>query len=218
MLLSMVLSQARNGELKQLSSKDKTDEVVIDFINMAMIALYSRFVLKTQEAVIALRSTKTIYNLDGSDADVTVAGATIEGGTVMVITEAYEENGVSIGVNDSSNVYSIFTPSYNQVQVPMVEDNSYISIIYKTNPVVVSFTDDGSGNAVDTNVDLPIQLLEPLLHYIGYRAHGSVDGSISTENNTHLQRFRASCNDIEKLGTLMQEDMNGLTVRDKGYV
>ena len=54
MLLTTILSQARSAELKPLSEKDKTDEVVIGYLNLALVALYSRFFIKTQEALIVL--------------------------------------------------------------------------------------------------------------------------------------------------------------------
>ena len=61
MKLSTIISQARSGELKSLSSKDKTDEVIVNYINLALIALYSRFTLRTEEAIVALADGKTLY-------------------------------------------------------------------------------------------------------------------------------------------------------------
>ena len=45
----------------------------------------------------------------------------------------------------------------------------------------------------NATLPVPLQLTEALLHYIGYRAHGAMNGSIEAETNTHYQRFEASC-------------------------
>ena len=40
MRLKMIIANARNRELKNLSPKDKTDEVIVSYINIAMMELY----------------------------------------------------------------------------------------------------------------------------------------------------------------------------------
>ena len=73
----------------------------------------------------------------------------------------------------------------------------YISVIYKPAPTWLVYIDETS---LTQKIPIPPQLIEPLLHYIGYRAHGSMDGNIKAENNTHYMRFVASCDRIEQLG------------------
>jgi len=219
MKLSLILSQARGGELKSLSQKDKTDEVIIDYINLALIALYTRFQLKTEEAIIALQTNppKTIYTLSSSDNRVTVGGQPMTDDDVMAIMYAYNETGRYCPINDEKDQYSISTVSYNQVQIPLIEENTYVSIIYRKNPTLITFVDSGSGKAADANVEIPIQLLEPMLHYIGYRAHGSIDGSLTTENNSHYMRFEAACRRANELGVLTADDVSSLSVQQKGF-
>lgn len=220
MKLSLILSQARGGELKSLSQKDKTDEVIIDYINLALIALYTRFQLKTEEAIIALQTNppKTIYTLNSTDSSVTVSGQPMNDDELMSIIAAYNEDGSEITINDGNDTMSIFTVGYNQIQVPLIADNAYISIIYRKNPTLITFVDGGGGAATDTNVDVPMQLLEPMLHYIGYRAHGSLDGSLTTENNSHYMRFEASCKKALELGSITADDTVSKSVIEKGFV
>ena len=59
---------------------------------------------------------------------------------------------------------------------------------------------------LDDELDIPEQYIEPLLHYMGYRAHGSMDGNIQTESNTHYMRFEASCNKLKELGVGIAPD------------
>jgi len=204
MKLSTIIELAREGELKSLSPKDKTDEVVIGYINLAIVALYSRFLLETKEAIITLQDGVGLYRLDGTDANVTVNGAAVPDDDVIRILAAYNEAG-EVGINDVEDVYGIFTPTYDVVQVPSAVTGNYMSIIYKANPAWIDYT-TGDDTAL-INVRLPKALLEPLLHYVGYRAHGSVDGNVQAENNTHLMRFEASCNRVEKLGLVPVEGL-----------
>ena len=214
MKLSFILEQARSGELAGLSTVDKTDEKVVSYINLALIALYNRFQLATEEAIITLRPDipKNVYTLNSTDADVRVAGQPMTDDEFMSIIAAYEDNGAEIPVNDDANPYSIFTVSYNQVQVPLLVDNGYISIVYRKNPKLVTST------VGTTDVPLPMQFLEPLLHYVGYRAHGAVDGNVNAENNTHYTRYITSCNTLESTGVLTADDTISAPIRTKGYV
>ena len=216
MKLSTILRKARSGELKSLSTKDKTDVVVIDFINTGLTALYSKFQLKTEEAIVTLSSGKTLYKLDGTDSDVNVSGLPIEADTVLQIIEASDEVR-TIGINDDDDEMGIFTPSYDSIQVPVATNGTYISLIYKTNPVLVEFIDVGDGTAEEAEIPLPAALEIQLLHYVGYRAHGSVNGEIGAENNTHLMRFESSCKEAARLG-IVPTDTYSRDVTRKGFV
>lgn len=220
MKLSFVLEEARSGELSSLSTKDKTDRKIVTYINLALIALYGRFQLATEEAIIRLRPDipKTIYTMSSTDADVSVGPRAMADDEFMSIVSAFDEDGSEITVNDTNDPKSVLTVSYNQVQVPLLAESGYISLIYRKNPTLVVFTDDGNGNALDTDVQLPLQLLEALLHYVGYRAHGALDGNINTEQNTHYMRFEQACKRAEELGVLTADDTMSKSVQLKGFV
>ncbi len=215
MNLSTIIRQARNGELKSLSTKDKTDEVIVDYINLAMIALYGRFQLEIGEALITLyvgNAVKTIYSLDGiTDTDY----VDVSDGAVMTILTAYDEAG-EIPINDDSNPLGIFTIGINSIQVPLAVNSETISLIYKIEPTEIVYVDD-NGSATEAVVNIPKVLLEPMLHYIGYRAHGSVDGNVQAENNTHLMRFESSCKRVDALGLVPTNQYNR-NVNVKGFM
>ena len=104
----------------------------------------------------------------------------------------------------------ILMVAYDKVQIPFPQVDDVISIIYGSEPNVM--IDEG------TLVPIPATLLEALLHYIGYRAHGSLDGNIQSENNTHYMRFEASCNRAKTLGVVTIDDMLSTTTQFKGFV
>ncbi|MHB8098070.1 MAG: phage adaptor protein [Sulfuricurvum sp.] len=197
MTATEVISLARVGELLQLSPTIKEDATVLGFINLGLLEIYKRFTIKTGEALITLRSPKTIYLLDGTDPDVSITEP------YFYLISAYEEgedrndyttDDKLVPINSEDDIYSINTISYDRVQIPLVTDGSIISLIYAVKPTKVTLGDLGN------ELPLPDQFVEALLNYIGYRAHGSMDGNIQTESNTHYMRFEASCNKIKELG------------------
>jgi len=219
MKLSFIVDQARNGGLRSLSTKDKTDEVITGYINLALIAVYSRFQLRTEEAIITLQTdpARTVYTLDSTDTAVKVNGLPMPDNDIMSIIDAFDEDGNHVAVNDEKDPYSVYTISYNQLQVPLLNDNTYLSIIYRKNPDLVIFTQTAEVTD-EKDVDIPLQLLEPMLHYIGYRAHGAVDGAINAENNTHYMRFEKSCDRAKELGIMTADDVVCASVESKGFV
>ena len=216
MRLENIINTARNGELKSLSAKDKTNDVVIDYINTAVVALYNRFVLKTTVGKLTPITGKYFYSLNRLGADVNGGGIVIdytkrEFNRVISITDNL---GNLYTVNDSSNSRGIEMPSYDSIIVPaeVPYNFEYYNVVVATVPTEIPLDAD-----VDYNVDVPRFLLEAMMHYIGYRAHGSVDGNIDGENNTHLMRFVASCNAIEALG-LVPTDNASRSVTTKGFI
>lgn len=214
MKLSTILAQAKSGELSNIAAKDD-EEKIVQYINLGLIALYSKFPLKIDEAIIELQAGKTMYKLDGTEGTlVNVNGLPIVADTVMKIVAAYDEVS-EIPLNNESDETSIHTPTYDSIQVPLTADNSYISILFRAMPDDVEYevVDDV---LVDKEVALPKQMLEALLHYIGYRAHGAMNGSVDKENNTHLQRFEASCKKLETFG-LIPTDSLEMNNHDRGF-
>ena len=185
MLVSDVITDAKYGELRNLAVKDD-DIAVISFINSAMIALYDRFKLKTKEQVIAMQDNVVEYDLN-DDA--------------MTVLAVYDENGDEFSINDETNLFGVFLPSYGTIQVANPNAGANLGVVYLASPV--RLTD------VSEVVRIPPQLLEPMLHYIGYRAHGSVDGSIQAENNTHLMRYEAKCKSVEASGSIRKDVVPG---------
>lgn len=214
MKLSTIINQAASGELQNIKTKDDNSKIV-QHVNLALIALYNRFLLKTEEAIVTLTDGKTLYTLDGTDPDVTVKGQPVPIDNVANVISVFDESG-EVPVNDETVEYSVYTPVYDQVQVPTAETGNYLSIIYRANPTLIEY-EEGVTDVTSVDVRLPMVLLEPMLHYIGYRAHGAIDGNINAEHNTHLMRFKQSCNDIEAAG-LLPTDSLSMENRRKGFI
>jgi hypothetical protein len=219
MTANEVIALARAGELRQLSTAIKDDTTtLIGFINLGMLELYKRFVLRTDEAIITLVDGKVVYSLDGTDTDVEMGD-----GDFMYLISAYGESDKIddytfddkiLPINEEDNIFSINTISYNKIQIPLITEGAFISIIYASKPTKVT-----SAN-LDTELDIPDQFVKPLLHYLGYEAHGSMDGNVQDENNAHYLRFEASCNKLRELGIgIAPDDISmGSRIRIRGFI
>lgn len=226
MTVREIITLAQSGELLQISPTIRdNDNTVVAFINLGLIEIYKRFILRTEEAILTLKDGKTVYKLDGTDTTtVLVNGVEIPcvvmgPSKYMYMVAAYgpglnegdyTSNDIVLPINEEDNPLSINTVSYSEVQVPLITETSQISIIYATLPNKVDTTVVGWDSL---EVDIPDQFTETLLHYIGYRGQGAMDANIQAESNTHYMRFEASCNKLRELGVGITPDDISMNTR-----
>ena len=191
MILQDVVDLARYSEAASTAIKDNIPAIIL-FLNAGMLELHKKFAIKTNEHVITLVEGTTLYNLPDD---------------FLYAIEAYGEAEVGhtgpapeIPINDEDEPTSIFFPNHKQVQIPLVDDGAFISIIYGAKPT--RYTEDDLGD----ELDLPEALIEPLLHYIGYKAHLGIKSGAQDVNNAHYARFQASCDNALDLGVAQPID------------
>lgn len=211
MKLSDVIRISRNTVLKQFSKNDKTDEVIVDYINLTLLDLYSKFTLDTAEAIINLVATKTEYSLDGTDLDVSMPDSR----EILQIEEAYDEKG-RIHINDDVLDSSIYTIAYDKVQVPVTADGARISIIYKPTPEEVVFVDSGNGVATESEIRLPKALLDVVVKGVGYFAFEALEGT-GELGNAALLKYERACSLAEERGVVPRAG-SARNIKDGGFV
>lgn len=204
MTIQEVIDLAKNSELRNLNAG--TDDAILGYVNLALIELYKRFALKVEEEVIALQDEQEIYTMPSD---------------FMWLVAAYgevpEDNKTDLvnilPINEEDNPLSINMVSWNQVQIPLSVAGSYVSVIYRAKPSYLSNTD------LNTEIQLPVQMLEPLLSYIGYKAHASIDASLQEENNSYYQRFEIQCERIQSEGMFTSDDLSmSDRLKSRGFV
>jgi hypothetical protein len=201
-----VIAQARSGELSNLSEEAFSDTTIINYINLAVIELYKRFTITTHEAIVTMKSGKTRYMMNSKDSSVDMGRKRL-----LYILSAYDQSGEEIVINTvNDGGISVMTPSYNTVQIPVPVDGERIGVSFVAEPELCSHIDD--------EVEVPLTMLEALLHYIGYRAHGAVNGNVEAENNTHYQRFEASCKRITTSGLTNCDTYIAPSITAKGFI
>lgn len=204
MTVKQVIDLAKASELTGLPAASK-DETVLGFINLGVLELYKRFTLSVEEWIIALEDGQSYYTAPED---------------FMWIIAAYGEVGMDsvqevnvLPVNEEDNPLSINTVGWNKVQVPLSVTGAYVSIIYAATPEVYSVTD------MDKTVNIPPQMIEALLAYIGWRANSTIDTGIQTEDTVWYNRFESSCSRLEVKGLINANDVvmtNRLNMR--GFV
>lgn len=192
MTVGQIIDLAKNGELNGLNVSTKP-EVLVGFINLGVLELHKRFQLKVEEYIINLEDTVDIYTMP-SDFMWMIAAY----GEVPI--DSVESVNI-LPINEEDNPLSINTVGWNKVQVPVSVGGAYISIIYVASPTMYSVNDLG------VEVDLPAQMIEALLSYIGYRANSAIDTGVQTEDSVYYQRFEASCEKLRQYSMFNSDDM-----------
>ena len=204
MTIRQVIDLAKSSELTGLPVASK-DETVLGFINLGVLELYKRFTLKVEEWLVALEDDKSYYTAPED---------------FMWIIAAYGEVGSDsieqvniLPVNEEDNPLSINTVGWNKIQVPLSVTGAYISVIYAATPKHYGAAD------ISNTIDIPPQMMEALLAYIGWRANSTIDTGVQTEDSVWYRRFEDSCSRVEIKGFTNANDMimtNRLSLR--GFV
>lgn len=215
MTIQSVIDLAVSGELKSIGVKTET-ETIIGFINLGLIELYKRFPVKTVRYELTLIPGQKDYKLP-KDCMWIVSAYEVTEDDVLLL----DGNTITIPVNEEDNVYSLFSYSWDTIKIP----SKFYSTEILGKPVTKLFIEYVATPKMYTEADtsetipIPAQMLEALLHYIGYRGHGSVNGNIQAENNTHYDRFELSCKRIEQKGMYTNSDLNmDSRLYTRGYV
>ena len=216
MKLNFILSQLKNSELSTLSPNFFTDEKLISMLNSALIDLYTIFKIKTKEAVITLdtKNIKTVYSFDGTDKDVKTEGKPIKAGSFMSFIGSHNDNGTVSLFNDENDPYSLFTVDWNKVEIALLDNRKYVSIIYKVNPTMFSVSDI----AKDVNIDIPLFFVEPITLYIGWKVYNAINAKQNMDNNTYYMRYKVAIDNIINRGLLVPDENYRLDVEEKGYI
>ena len=229
MTVQDIIDDAKYGELQQLAVINKlsnadplivkeAEQHILSYINLGLVELYKRFDLRSEEVIITLSTDQTVYELDPTNVYHAVNNPTgylnTMFGDVINISAAYNELGDEYPLNDELNPLSVMTPTYNTIQVTNPVQGEQLYIIYNSAPDRIQWTEDLSA----VNIPLSASMTEALLHYVGYRGHGSIDGSIQAENNTHYNRFDKSCAKLHALGLITADRYIGGTLQEKGFV
>ena len=204
MTVRQVIELAKASELSGLGIVSK-DDVILGFLNMGVLELYKRFTLKVEEYLITLEDNVSIYKMPDDFMWLVAAYGEVDVRSPMLVNV--------LPVNEEDNPLSINTVSWNKVQVPVSSYGSYISLIYVASPTMYSILD------LEETIDLPAQMLEPLLSYIGYRANASIDTGVQTEDSAWYIRFENSCTRVRTEGMMNNNDMftNG-RIDTRGFV
>ncbi len=207
--ISYVIALAKKAELKQLGIAED-DDAILGYLNLGVLEIHKRLPLIQSKAVITIAAGKLSYSLDGTDTDVVID---LTRNDLLMVNEIYDTEYENLPINDKQDASSVRMAEYNVIEFPAdtLEVASTLTVAYRAAPKAA--TDAATGT-----VPLPPQFLEALLHYIGYRAHGSLKGDTKFENNAHYIRFEKSMKTIESRGLFSEEELSSAKFDDRGFV
>lgn len=192
MTVGQVIDLAKNGELNNLKVAEKP-EVIVGYINLGVLEMYKRFQLKVEEYIVTLVDNVDTYLLPADCMWLIAAYGEVDIRSTDTVNQ--------LPINEEDNPLSINTIGWNKIQVPVSVTGAYLSLIYVASSPSYSIDD------MAVEIELPAQMIEALLAYVGYRANSAIDTGVQTEDSVYYQRFEASCDKLRGYGMYNSDDM-----------
>ena len=200
MNIQQCLDRLANGELVNTTFvcddqiSDTKVPFIISLINEALLRLYSRFILKEDYALIELNELRTTYYLDSSHAyDLSVekipksSKVCLENydkyifaskdrpftNNVIKILRVCDSSGNELPLNNSSNPLSVFTPTYNSIQIANLDIDGALAVTYQAKHPEVTIDN------LEMNLELPESFYGAFFAYIANLAYSSLQTELA---------------------------------------
>jgi hypothetical protein len=194
-------------------------------INLGLKEIYKRFFLLSQEIFIELHEEISTYMLhskysvqSGTEPTLYIIDTVTEPflDNVLKIEEVYDEDGLKLPLNDTSDITSVYTPSYRTIQVPSPNNNITYAVQYRATHPRIVYTPAMDPSTID--IALPNSLHEALLYYVASRIYASLGGDSGVEGNDYYQKFLNSCAMVNELGLEVQAEPGDWRFDNFGWV
>lgn len=211
MRLETLFQNLSHGELSNLTIggegsgniPEKYHARLVTHVNNGLSALYSRFPLLEKEVMIDAVDYITIYHLDSkfaltneeSDEPIRYIIDTPEHpftDDVIKVLNVFDECGIPVSLNNPNDIDSIFTPSFNCLQIPRpAEGNTYFVIYQARHPVI-------SADNLTQLIKLPVPLQEALQVFVAHKIFSAMNGQEHILRSHELEaRYEQICMKVE---------------------
>lgn len=189
----------------QRSLNDEYREEIIEYINAGLLELFNKYQLKVDAFFLELQEGKSRYELT-SEHDMTNwheparemyiwkdSVGSFKDDLVKVLL-IRDNCGVEIPLNDPNNLFSIYTPEFNVLEVPVHFPRQVITVDYQAkHPIVSEDTDE---------IRLPDSLYDVLAYYVAMQACSNMNSESSVANaNKYAQLYTNAIQNFDTLGT-----------------
>lgn len=228
MNLSDLCKRLANGRLSNLALVETVSNVriiketerskVIDAINEALIRLYTRYILKEKDVVIALRDHIITYRLNSlySESLYPTVGVEIPYildlpgdvfcDDVIKILEVYDHDGCLLPLNDTGNSCSVFSPQYDTIQVPEPETGKLINVVYQAKHKVLTVADPLE------EIILPDTLYGALEAYVAYLIFADINtDDAKIRSDKQLLLYERICSEVVMTDAVSTTTINSNT-------
>jgi len=198
----------KNTELKQIVIGED-DQQVLDLLNLALIEVYGKFNILTEEQVIEIVPGQTRYRLQDNSQRV-----------LQVYYRNTKENPltgcdqfIEVPINDINCDESVFTPQPYVLHIPNPDDGRIYSVIQTVLPPYVT-----SANINTLDFIIPPQFIDPIMFYAAYRGYKSMNGDEQTEIGSHWRAYMSACDEAYRKGMVNYSMLTNIKLTDRGYV
>jgi len=135
--------------------------------------------------------------------------------TLLQIDKVVDENGDKLFLRENTEETSLFTPSFNKLQVPN-PGTTVIGVTYRANHTKLP---TANITPEDVELEIPESLLEPLLYYIASRAYMGTPPTDGVDRSAqYFGRYQASILRIKENGLIEADETENQRIGINGWV
>ena len=134
---------------------------------------------------------------------------------IINIDAVFNELGVELPLNDLSNAASVFTPSLTELQVPFVQAENMLSLIYKAAPDIIS---PAILEPASVEVPIPYHFLDAVTAYIAWKLYTPMSTGETNTGNIYRANYLAAVKLIDDTGALIKEVHTNQRFHTKGWI
>lgn len=243
MKLNEVFEHLQYGELSNLGLVDKATGIIpqtsypkiLSSVNLGVMELHKRFVLKKGILRINLLPGRTMYPLlkkhqignkapVGTDQYIQNDGVVFDDDLIK-LEKVFTEKGVALGLNDSTARYSVSTPQDNVLYVSsLLRDTvkpvpSVLTLEYRKGVKPIKVCEWDGEELCNTVVDIPHTHLMALLYFVASRLHNPIGFSEATthEGNNYWAKFEGECLSLDFHNLRVDEVVQNDRARRNGW-
>jgi len=205
MVVYKLMDYLRYGELADLAISDTEQQINLDkmftFINRGLKKINSELALIESEALFSV--TTGVFSYKISDP------------LVLRIRSAYDQDGKELNLNIEGDNRSVIVTSHDTVSFTGHRDNTNnlvtaISIVYLKDFEEITDSDDV----------MPISdgLLEVLVNYVAYLAHGSISMAEGSSAHKYQAQYEIELGKARKFGYKTGLSNNIDKLRERGFI
>lgn len=236
MKLSEVFDQLTYGELRTTSLMGEGDTQIqphnypkiVPLINLALTEIYKRYPLKTKQVTIQQYENIHEYVLDPMYAQTnnesnypwkyikdTSFDPFTSAENVLKIEAVFREDGGEYILNDQTNPWSLFTPTYNSVSIPYTDENNVMTVAYRAGHDKLVSTGD---NVLNQTVNISDTYLTALLTYVAAKYFlSSGQEPTRIQGATLMAQFENSITGVKMLNLANEENTSNTKLEDRGF-
>ena len=211
MLLSEFFEHLTFGELSQLFLTGNGAEIeareypkIAAHLNLALTALFTRFNLRQEEALIQQYDQISLYHLrpqfavNSGSAEPTKYIVDTAGQpfvpNVLKIEEVYAEDGTSIPLNDDRYATSVYTPHFDTIQIPDPVATNMVSVLYRANHDKIVVTPSSDLSLI--KLEIPAFLITPICYFMANNLITPLAGENEGTGNNYLAKYEQACQSV----------------------